>query len=84
MAAPVALPAALVGLTADAFIVQPATVFDDAWRDTVEWLWTPAPDESRFRRAVLLPVVTLATPLVYVADWIRLAFFAVPPRDAED
>lgn len=81
--APVALPVGLVALVADAFVVHPATVFDDTWGDTVDWLWTPDPDESRFRRAVLLPLITLATPVVYVGDWFRRAFFAVPPRESE-
>lgn len=79
-AAPVALPVGLVALAADAFVVHPATVFDDTWYDTVDWLWTPAADESRFRRALLLPLITLATPVVYVGDWFRRAFFAVKPR----
>jgi hypothetical protein len=77
--APVALPAALVGLAADALIVHPSTVFDDAWRDTVKWLWTPDPSESRFRRAVLLPLIVLATPFVYVGDWLRRATIDPPP-----
>ena len=78
-AAPVAFPAAVVGLLVDALFVNPALAVDDAWSDTVDWLWTPDPDESRFRRAVIVPVAALATPIVYVGDWIRLGFF-LPPR----
>ncbi len=54
--APVALPAGLVGLTADLVIVHPATAIDDAWGDTVEVLWTPRDNETGFRRAVMAPV----------------------------
>lgn len=81
-AAPVALPAALVGLVVDGLIVNPAVVVDDAWADTVDWLWTPK-GESRFRRAVMLPLAALATPFVYVGDWIRRGFFAGPRDEAE-
>jgi hypothetical protein len=76
--APLAFPAALVGLLVDALFVNPALAVDDAWNDTVDWLWTPDPDESRFRRAVILPLAALATPFVYVGDWIRLGFFMKP------
>ena len=79
--APVALPAGLVALAVDAVVVHPATVVDDAWGDTVEWLWTPKPDESRFRRAVLLPLSALATPLVWVGDWLGRSVFAIEPRE---
>jgi len=75
-AAPVAFPAAAVGLLVDALFVNPALAVDDAWDDTVEWLWTPDPDESRFRRAVILPLAALATPFVWLGDWVRLGFFA--------
>ena len=77
-AAPLGFPAAVVGLLVDALFVNPALAVDDAWDDTVEWLWTPDPDESRFRRAVIIPLAALATPLVYVGDWIRLGFFLKP------
>ena len=81
-AAPVAFPAAVVGLLADALVVNPALAVDDAWSDTVEWLWTPDPDESRFRRALIVPAAALATPFVYVGDWIRLGFFLAPRLEA--
>ena len=77
--APVALPGALVAGAADIAIVHPAAVIDDAWGDTVDWLWTPR-DESRFRRTLLFPLVTVATPLVFVGDWLGRAAFAIPPR----
>jgi len=78
--APIGFPAGLVGGVLDMVIVHPSTVFDDAWGDTIELLWTPR-DESRFRRAIMLPLVTIATPLVYVGDWLGRAIFAIPPRE---
>jgi hypothetical protein len=78
--APVGLPAGIVALVLDAVIVHPSTVFDDAWDDTVDLLWTPR-DETRFRRAILLPLVTIATPFVYLGDWLGRACLAIPPRE---
>lgn len=80
---PIALPAGIVTLVVDAVLVHPTTVWDDAWGDTIELLWTPR-DESRFRRALMLPLVTLATPLVYIGDGLGRAIFAIPPRDDTD
>jgi len=74
-AAPVAFPVAALAFVADALVVHPSTVFDEAWHDTVEWLWTPREDESRFRRALITPLAALATPVVFVGDWFRYAFF---------
>ena len=81
--APVMLPAGALGLAADVLVVHPATAIDDAWADTVEWLWTPAEDESRFRRAVMVPLVTLATPLVFASDWLGRSLFALDPREED-
>ena len=79
--APVALPVGLVALVADAVVVHPISVVDDAWGDTVEWLWTPDPDESHFRRAMVVPLAALATPLVWTGAWLGRSVFAVPPRE---
>ena len=78
--APVALPVGGVGFAADVAVVHPASAVDDAWGDTVEWLWTPR-NETRFRRTVLLPLVTLATPVVFVSDWVWRSVFAISPRE---
>ena len=81
--APLAVPVGLVGAAADIAVVHPVQVIDDAWGDTVELLWTPR-GESRFRRAVMLPLVTVATPIVFVSDWLWRAAFAVSPREEEE
>lgn len=78
--APVGFPTAIVAGVLDMVIVHPSTVFDDAWGDTVQLLWTPS-DESRFRRAIILPLVTIATPFVYIGDWLGRAVFDLPPRE---
>lgn len=79
VALPVTFPTGVLGLVTDAVIVHPCCVIDDAWGDTVEWLWDPR-DESRFRRAVMVPLRALATPFVFAGDWLTRAMFAVPPR----
>jgi len=80
--APVAFPVGVIAFVGDAVLVHPACVFDDAWRDTVDWLWTPDPAESRFRRALITPLCALATPFVWVGDWLGRAIFAIPPHEA--
>jgi hypothetical protein len=81
--APLALPAGLLAGLADMLVVHPSTVFDDAWRDTVDLLWTSR-EESRFRRALFVPLAALATPFVYVGDWLGRAVLAIPPHDADE
>ena len=82
--APMALPAGLVGFTADVLVVHPATTLDDAWGDTVEWLWTPREHETSFRRAVMTPLAAVATPFVFTGDWLWRSVFLVQPRAEED
>lgn len=82
-ALPLTLPAGVLGLAADAIVVHPCCVLDDAWGDTVEYLWRPR-EESRFRRAAMVPLRAVATPLVFLGDWLTRATFAVPPRQEED
>ncbi len=79
IAAPVTLPIGVVSLAVDAAVVHPCCVFDDAWGDTVEWLWTPH-GASRFRRAVMIPLSALATPFVFAGDWLGRALFDIDPR----
>lgn len=82
-ALPLTLPAGILGLAADAVVVHPCTVIDDAWGDTVDYLWRPR-DESRFRKAVMVPLRAVATPFVFTADWLTRSAFAVPPREEKD
>lgn len=77
--APVALPVSLVAALGDMVIVHPICSIDDAWGDTVDWLWTPR-GESRFRRAVMLPLAALATPVLFVGDLAARSAFPIDPR----
>ena len=77
--APAGLPLGLLAGAADLVVVHPVSVVDDAWKDTVELCWTPR-DESRFRRAVLLPLAILGTPVIFTGDWLGRALFDIPPH----
>ncbi|MCB9876948.1 MAG: hypothetical protein H6835_05015 [Planctomycetes bacterium] len=73
---PVALPVGIVAGVADAVVVHPVSQLDDAWLDTVDLLWVSHGD-SPLRRAVLIPVAALATPLVFAGDWFGRAVFDI-------
>lgn len=77
--APLALPVGLAAFAADLAIVHPACVVDDAWLDTVDLLWT-SKEESAFRRALFVPLATLATPFVFTGDWLGRCLFRWPPH----
>lgn len=80
---PVALPVSFVAALADMVIVHPVCSIDDAWHDTVDWLWT-SHGESKFRRAVLLPLSALATPFVFTGDLLARSVFPIPPHGEEE
>ncbi|MGQ0553995.1 MAG: hypothetical protein ACT4PU_12350 [Planctomycetota bacterium] len=83
VAVPVTLPTGIVALVADMVLVHPACSVDDAWLDTVDALWTSR-GQTRFRRAVLLPLVTIATPFVFVGDWLGRCLFPIDPHEDAD
>lgn len=76
---PLAFPAGLAAVTLDMVVVQPVCSVDDAWADTVDWLWT-SHGESRFRRAVMLPLAVAATPPVFAGDWLARSVFPIDAR----
>ena len=76
---PLALPVSLVAVTIDAVVVHPVCSIDDAWGDTVDWLWTPR-GESRFRRTILLPLAAAATPFVFTGDLAARSLFPIDAR----
>lgn len=80
---PVAIPVGFCGLLTDTLLVNPAFAIDDAWRDTVDLLWTPR-DESPLRRALFTPLAALATPLVFAGDWLGRSVFPIPPRQESE
>jgi hypothetical protein len=67
--APVALPVGVTAFAADLVVVHPIASIDDAWLDTEELLWQPK-DESGLRRALFVPLAAVATPFVFVGDWV--------------
>lgn len=77
--APLVLPLGLLAAAGDQLFVHPATVVDDAWRDTVDVLWTSR-GETPFKRALLLPLVTIATPPFYLGDFLMRSMF---PMDSD-
>ena len=77
---PLALPVSLVAVLGDIVIVHPVCSIDDAWADTVDALWT-SHGETKFRRAVMLPLATLATPLVFTGDLGARALFPIGPNE---
>lgn len=80
---PLSIPVGFVALSADAIIVHPVLVIDDAWGDTVELLWTPDDDESLLRQALFSPFAAVATPFVFAGDWLWRSVFPVDPREAD-
>lgn len=79
---PLAIPVGVVGLLTDTVLVNPACAVDDAWGDTVELLWTPR-EESPLRRALFVPLATVATPLVFAGDWLLRCLLPLSPRAEE-
>ncbi len=77
---PLALPVSLVAAVGDMVVVHPICSIDDAWADTVDALWTSR-GETRFRRAVLLPLAAIATPFVFTGDLGARALFPIDPND---
>ncbi len=77
--APLTLPTGCAALIVDATIVHPAATIDDAWGDTVELLWAPRGGSS-LRTALLVPLAAIATPAVFLGDWLGRALFALSPR----
>lgn len=78
--APLALPASLVVAVGDMLIVHPVCSIDDAWADTVDALWT-SHGETKFRRAVMLPLAALATPVVFTGDLLARSLFPIDPNE---
>jgi len=79
---PVAIPVGVIGLASDALVVNPAMAIDDAWRDTVELLWS-AQDETSMRRALFAPLAAVATPVVFASDWLWRSLWPLEPRREE-
>ena len=59
-------------MTLDAVIVHPAMSFDDAWHDTVRFLWSDLDWEGDYvTECARLPLRAVATPFVYIPMWLK-------------
>ena len=76
LAAPVALPVALVAAATDAVILHPLSQIDDAWCDTRTAIWD-FEGSSDFRKMLLVPLSAVATPVVFSVTWLFRASFDV-------
>lgn len=67
---PLTVPAGLVAILADTFIVHPAQVVDDAADDVVD-LWDDVPwADEYYSQLGLLPFRAVATPLVFLGSFL--------------
>lgn len=74
LAAPVALPVALVAAATDAVILHPLSQIDDSWCDTRTAIWG-FEGSSDFRKVLLMPLSAVATPVVFSVTWLFRASF---------
>lgn len=81
--APIALPTGIVALAADAVIVHPCCVIDDASIDVYEWLWTNE-GETDLRRWAMAPVRAVVSPFAFAVSWTGRALFAISPHESDD
>ena len=70
------LPVGTVALAADMVVVHPVSVIPDAADDVYEWFWKPR-DMDAFRKALIFPLIVVATPPTFVGDWLTRSLFAV-------
>lgn len=79
-ALPLTLPAGLLCIIADTFVVHPIQVADDAWEDAgdlwngIEW------DEHYYTEVAFLPVRVVGTPVVFVVMFLGRSLFDIPPH----
>ncbi|EPG64384.1 hypothetical protein LEP1GSC061_3690 [Leptospira wolffii serovar Khorat str. Khorat-H2] len=77
LAAPIYIPLGLVAGILDLFIVHPIIRIPDAYRDTIQVLWTPHPENGYVTRMAFLPIVTALTPFFFTGDLLIRSSFDV-------
>lgn len=83
-AAPLVFPVGLAAVTADAFVIHPATEINDAADDTRDCLWDDLDWQDEYMtECAALPWRTVATPLVFAGDLIGRSLFDIPDRADE-
>jgi len=75
VASPVFLPVGLAALAADTVIVQPVAATGPAAKDMYDWIWKD-PQGSDFSQVMLFLPKVVASPIVFVSDWLFRSVFA--------
>jgi len=84
VAFPVVFPIGLVAVITDGLIIHPVTVIDDAAGDTGDILWDEWDwDEHYVTECAALPWRAVATPLIFIGDFLGRWFFDVPTRASQ-
>ena len=73
---PVMVPTGTAVLVADMALVHPVCVIPEAADDVYELYWKPR-EMDFFRKALLFPVIVIATPPTFVGDWLLRIFFDI-------
>ena len=68
------LPAAIPAGVVDTFVSSPALHVQEAGENTVEWLWEYESSNLFVDSALLIPRL-VATPVVFLSDWLFESFF---------
>lgn len=74
--APVGVPVGSAALVLDMAVVHPVSVIPDAADDVYELYWKPR-DMDWFRKALIFPLITVATPPTFLGDWLGRALFDI-------
>jgi hypothetical protein len=81
---PLTVPAGLVSILADTFVVHPVQVMDDAWGDAGE-IWDDIEWEHEYyTELALLPFRVVGTPIVFVVTFLGRSMFDVPPHGVDE
>jgi hypothetical protein len=77
---PLTVPAGVLSILADTFVVHPVQVMDDAWKDA-EHLWLELEWEREYyTELALLPLRVIGTPVVLVFTFLARSMFNIPPH----
>ncbi|MHC4695900.1 MAG: hypothetical protein ACYTFA_04050 [Planctomycetota bacterium] len=79
---PLVWPVAAATLTADTLVVHPASVVDDAVKDTRDCLWDNFEWDTEYATECFkLPWRAVFTPIVFGFDWLGRSIFDIPRYD---
>lgn len=79
------VPVGTLAVAADALVVHPVMVLDDAWRDTKDAVWSEFEWKEHYvTECALLPLRALMTPVWFLPDWLIRGWFDVEPNTGED